>query len=63
MTPKEKAREIYEKMFSAHYKMDHYPTVACAVQAVELIITESIFNEMSESVKFWESVKAELKKI
>ncbi|WP_137905374.1 hypothetical protein [Chryseobacterium sp. 2VB] len=63
MTPKEKAIEIYEQMFSAHYKMDYYPAVACAVKAVEFLINESVFNEMLESVKFWESVKAELEKL
>jgi hypothetical protein len=73
MTPKEKAIEIYTKMFDqifAYYATDNLAK-ACAILAVDEIIDEiiEIDSQMSEThildknLKYWIEVKKEIENL
>lgn len=69
MIPKEKAREIFNKMYNVDDDMGNYPmcfdtSKQCALMAIDEIIKE-LTNEISPSVhgfryKYWEEVKQEM---
>lgn len=64
MTPKEKAKELYEKMRREEYP---WPAKWCALIAVDEIISE-LTEEISPSVhgfrhRYWKEVKQEIEKL
>lgn len=74
MTPREKAKELYEKMRREEYP---WPAKWCALIAVDEALAQHIecYNKMkqlhpymldvlqSEKYKYWEEVKQEIEKI
>lgn len=54
MTPKEKANEIYTKMYNMVYTA-HYTAKQCALVAVDEIIDKDGYNN-----DYWKEVKQEL---
>jgi len=67
MTPKKKAKELYEKMlFCYQGHIDEYTAKQCALIAVDEILKEHrmyltlTFNYV---IKYWEEVKQEIKKL
>ena len=70
LTPKEKAKEIFGKMYFADDQMDNYPICfktakQCALIAVEEIISIKLlwFQKDTEHLDFWKEVKEELLKL
>ena len=67
MTPKEKAKELVDKMYviHTHSASDYYFAIHCALIAVdELIIEENKYNNGSfYQSKYWEEVKQEIEKL
>lgn len=66
MTPKEKAQELFDKMFviieNKGMYDDLYRAKQCALIAVDEIIKDKkMFNQIS--VEYWEDVKQEIEKI
>jgi len=62
MTPKEKAMELYGKMFIVSDPMGNYPmcfdtSKQCAIIAVELVISDT--NSII-SLMYWQQVKLEI---
>ena len=61
MTPKEKAEELYKKMYTVHSNI--YPSSAkqCALIAVdELIEQERKIDDYYEIGSYWQEVKQEI---
>lgn len=70
LTPKEKAKEIFAKMYFVEHPMGKYPmcfdTVKqCALIAVDEIISIKLlwFQKDTEHLDFWKEVKEELLKM
>jgi hypothetical protein len=66
MTPKEKAKELYKKMYTQHPNI--YPLTAkqCALIAVEEIIKtlyEYHYDSESGAYEYWQEVKQEIEKL
>ena len=72
MTPKEKAEELYRKMYTQHPNI--YPSTAknCALIAVDEIIKSNPTSEYSapflgsrtyDNTNYWNDVKKEIEKI
>lgn len=66
MTPKEKAEELYKKMYIVHSNI--YPSSAkqCALVAVDEILNEHMFDDSEYSDRrydYWDKVKQEIEKI
>ena len=61
MTPKEKAKELYEKMYW-HFrtKADSDICEQCALIAVDEIIKVAYWNSVKE---YWQEVKEEIEKL
>ena len=69
MTPKEKAVELFNKMYQAkdilfQKKMDKYQAKQCALIAVDEILDVlfQIFESYEERI-FWQEVKQEIEKL
>jgi len=68
MTPKEKARELYEKFIFPCWECDEFAKAKeCALIAVDEIYIE-LTEEISPSVhgfrhKYWQDVKLEIEKL
>jgi hypothetical protein len=66
MTPKEKAKELVDKMYviHTHSASDYYFAIHCALIAVDEILSSNntIFetNIPHECWKYWEEVKQEI---
>ena len=68
MTPKEKAKVLYEKMRWEAYRL---PSKSCALVAVEEIIKTLKDNDLyiggetniDEIIRFWQEVKQEIEKL
>jgi hypothetical protein len=60
MTPKEKAEELYKRMYTQHSNI--YPSTAkgCALVAVNEILLGYMGNP---KVKYWNEVKQEIEKL
>ena len=61
MTPKEKAEELYKKMYTVHSNI--YPSSAkqCALIAVDEILNEyNDFMQTREQFGYWQEVKQEI---
>jgi hypothetical protein len=70
MTPKEKANEIFDKMYEADFVNDDYPMCfetarQCSIIAVgELISQENSYNNGSfYPSNYWKEVKQEIEKL
>ena len=77
MSPKEKANEIFDKMYEADFVNDDYPMCfetarQCSIIAVdEIIKSEPTFNSsifqgsflISDNTEYWEEVKQEIEKL
>jgi hypothetical protein len=74
MTPKEKAKELFYKMFKVKDQMNNYPMCfdtakQCAIIAVDEILWEIIKyadnskEYVTENAKFWNEVKQEIEKL
>ena len=77
MSPKEKANEIFDKMYEADFVNDDYPMCfetarQCSIIAVDEIIKSeptfysSIFQGsflISDNTEYWEEVKQEIEKL
>jgi hypothetical protein len=72
MTPKEKAEELYKRMYTQHSNI--YPSTAknCALIAVDEIINANPTSQLSdpflgnrtyENVNYWKDVKQEIQNI
>jgi hypothetical protein len=59
MTPKEKAKELVDKMLLDH-DMPYYLAMQCALIAVDEIISD---NASIYSQKYWQEVKQEIEKL
>ena len=57
MTPKEKAEELYKKMYTVHSNI--YPSSAkqCALIAVDELINEAVYEKQ---YNYWQEVKNEI---
>jgi hypothetical protein len=67
MTPKEKAKELVDKMFSLSYHLHAFPAKQCALIAVDEIIQLrkgyfDCINPMQDE-KYWQEVKQEIEKL
>lgn len=63
MTPKEKAFDIYEKMYYCFQRhIDDYTTKECAKVAVKLIL-EEYWHHDRDREKYWQDVRKEIPKI
>lgn len=69
MTPKEKAKELFDKMYLVDDPMGNYPMCfdtakQCALIAVDEILNDDwyipSFDEMTERKKYWQEVKNEI---
>ena len=60
MTPKEKAKELVEKMSFETHK---YNAISCAIKAVEEIENILLQERVFESFDYWKEVKEEIKKL
>jgi hypothetical protein len=70
MTPREKANEIFDKMYEADFVNDDYPMCfetarQCSIIAVDEILDSSLyyFDEMDKYVIYWQQVKNEIEKL
>lgn len=69
MTPKEKAEELYKRMYTRHSNIYPSTAIECALIAVDEIIKEfenifSIFTDKnSPRLIYWQEVKEELEKL
>ena len=70
MTPKEKAKELVEKMFNVDLGCENeamcmlYPhAVRCALIAVDEIVLSHTYGLSIELKSYWEEVKQEINKI
>jgi hypothetical protein len=60
MTPKEKAKELVDKMCFETHK---YNAVSCAITAIEEIETVLLQERVFESLNYWKEVKQEIEKL
>jgi hypothetical protein len=66
MTPKEKAKEITEKMAINHWTdvCDYEGAKQCALIAVDELIEEAYFTDgYYDRLDYWQEVKTEIKKL
>ena len=70
MTPKEKAEELYKKIYTIHPNIYPLTAIKCALIAVDEIIpiVESYeealsLSQQSGEVEYWNEVKEEIKKL
>ncbi len=71
MTPKEKAKELVDKMsyndFDKYHNCSYYVAKNCALIAVNEIINNSIewlgCKYQDEEIKYWQEVKQEIEKL
>ena len=63
MTPKEKAEELYKKMYTRHSNIYPSTAIECALIVVEEILTADMFMMTEEQEKYWEQVKKEIEKL
>ena len=63
MTPKEKAEELYKRMYTRHSNIYPSTAIECALIAVDEILTADMFMMTEEQEKYWEQVKEELQKL
>jgi hypothetical protein len=65
MTPKEKAKELVEKMFSLSTN-NAFPAKQCALIAVDEIVNSVVVTNLSVAENqflYWEQVKEEINKL
>ena len=60
MTPKDKARELYEKMRREEY---HWPAKQCALIAVDEILKITWVDKFLIVEDYWNEVKQEIEKL
>ena len=72
LTPKEKAKEIFDKMYFVDDPMGNYPMCFETAKQCALIAVDEIENQLTpiekapnnkEAFKYWKKVKEELLKI
>ena len=68
MTPKEKAKQLTEKMINGfQFNIDEYTAIQCALIAVDEILDvdcKSMNEEdFDEHIEYWEEVKQEILKL
>ena len=66
MTPKEKAEELVNKMFSLSYHLHAFPAKQCALIAVDEIINyllDSDWALINNKAYYWQEVKQEIEKL
>jgi hypothetical protein len=68
--PKEKAKELFNKMYNCELDISYYAAKQCALIAVDEILIEirKIFDILTEVniieiYKYWEKVKNEIEKL
>ena len=61
MTPKEKAQELYNKMYD--YSLFEEEAKRCALIAVDEILKVSFFFKLIAETEYWEEVKKEIEKL
>ena len=66
MTPKEKAKEIFNNMYQVDDIMGNYPMCfdtakQCAIIAVEEILSANLFN--TDENEYWLQVKTEIENL
>lgn len=68
MTPQEKAKEIFDRMYQVSDELNKYPMCfdsakQCALIAVDEIVDEILnlcFNGNQVAIKYWQEVKQEI---
>lgn len=74
MTPKSKAIEIFDRMFSSSRNIEEFEAKQCALVAVNEILQiqwyhseptcfDDLANEYKEKSVFWNEVKSEIEKL
>jgi len=67
MTPKEKAKELFDKFDKSVNTITSYPIKRCALIAVDEIIDIAYWEYMEsmgeQEEKYWEEVKQEIQKL
>ena len=65
MTPKEKAKELFDKMLNEIDKTcdDYFTAKQCALMAVDEILKVSLFFKLIAETEYWEEVKKEIEKL
>jgi hypothetical protein len=65
MTPKEKAKELFNKMFCSSRSIEVEQAKKCALIAVDEIINSrpAITDSQIEYQKYWQEVKQEIEKL
>jgi len=62
MTPKEKAKELVEKMYnSALYVASKYAAKQCAIIAVDEILNAHLFD--LDEKQYWQQIKIEIENL
>lgn len=61
MTPKEKAKDLFDKMYNSG-DLTTYASKKCALKAVDEILIASMpyFDELHDYVIYWQQVKREI---
>ena len=70
MTPKERAEELFDKMFKKIYNKNMYDDLYTAQQCALIAVDEILFalkydmnQPTSASIRYWQEVKQEIEKL
>ena len=63
MTPKEKAKELFNKMFCSSRSIEVEQAKKCALIAVDELIYETQFEVPNIRQRWWQEVKTEIEKL
>jgi|LakMenE18May11ns_1017448.scaffolds.fasta_scaffold8969377_3 hypothetical protein len=61
--PKDKAKELFNKMYNCELGISYYASKQCALIAVNEIISKDVLYSFSEKHKYWNEVKTEIEKL
>ena len=63
MTPKEKAKELFDKMYMVDDPMGNYPMCFDTAKQCALIAVDEIIHEVYDDLEWWKEVKQEIEKL
>jgi hypothetical protein len=63
MTPKEKAKELFDKMYMVDDPMGNYPMCFDTAKQCALIAVDEIIDTPNPMPNYWQEVKQEIEKL